>query len=503
MTISEDKYLEVIKRQLSDRKWRLNNLYNIVDKKGKKVKFKMNWAQEELYSNLWYLNIILKARQLGLSTFVGILFLDVCFFNDNMSAGIIAHTREDAEKLFKRIKYAYDNMPGELKALREATTDSARELQFNNGSVLRVGTSMRGSTLQYLHISEFGKICAKYPEKAQEIVTGALNTIDAGQYVFIESTAEGSGGYFYEMCKKAQETEKAKLKLTTLDYKLSFFPWWKEPDYRLPEYIEPKGELKEYFQKLESQGIHLSGAQQAWYIKKYEVLDDNIYQEYPSTPEEAFRGSAKGLFYGKCIVEARLGKRIGSVPYDPHALVHTAWDLGWGDYTSIWFFQIVGNEVHVIDFFQDNGKSLAEYIHHVKTKSYSYGTHIAPLDAAVHEYTNGASRLQVARSLGIEFTLVHGPKEKKLTVIEGIDAAKAMFPRCWFDESKCAEGLRMLENYRKEWDERLSKWSEKPVHDFASHAADSFRYMAVGMNKIENGKYNPENDSKALRAYWG
>ena len=190
----EDPSLIVLKRILNDPFLRLNSLYYIVDKAGKKTKFRLNWAQEELYKNMWYCNVILKARQLGLSTFVGLLFLDRCLFNDNVSAGIIAHTREDAEKLFKRIKFSYDNLPDFIKDERKATTDSARELQFSNGSYLRVGTSMRGSTLQYLHISEFGKICAKFPEKAQEIITGSLNTLASGQYVFIESTAEGSGG---------------------------------------------------------------------------------------------------------------------------------------------------------------------------------------------------------------------------------------------------------------------------------------------------------------------
>jgi hypothetical protein len=121
--------------------------------------------------------LILKARQLGISTFVSLLFLDRCLFNSNQHTGIIAHTREDAEMLFRRVKFAYDSLPVEIKALRMANTDNARELQLSNGSTLRVGTSMRSSTLQYLHISEFGKICAKYPDKAREIVTGALNAI--------------------------------------------------------------------------------------------------------------------------------------------------------------------------------------------------------------------------------------------------------------------------------------------------------------------------------------
>ena len=152
---------ESAKELLNDPYWRLNHLYYIIDKSGNKELFKLNWTQEKLYKEMWYCNLILKARQLGISTFVSLLFLDRCLFNSNQHAGIIAHTREDAEQLFRRVKFAYDSLPVEIKALRIANTDNARELQLSNGSTLRVGTSMRSSTLQYLHINEFGKICAK------------------------------------------------------------------------------------------------------------------------------------------------------------------------------------------------------------------------------------------------------------------------------------------------------------------------------------------------------
>lgn len=151
---------------LNDPLWRLNNLYWIIDKTGNKSLFKLNWAQKQLYQNTWYCNLILKSRQLGVSTFVCLLFLDRCLFNSNQHAGIIAHTREDAEVMFWRVKFSYDSLPPQLKTIRSVNTDNARELQLSNGSTLRVGTSMRSSTLQYLHISEFGKVCAKFPDKA-------------------------------------------------------------------------------------------------------------------------------------------------------------------------------------------------------------------------------------------------------------------------------------------------------------------------------------------------
>ncbi len=145
-------------QRMKDPKWRLNNLYFIVDKRGEKTLFRMNWAQEQLYDGMWYCNVILKARQLGISTFVCLLFLDRCLFNSNVSAGIIAHTLEDAQQMFKRVKLAYDSLDQELTKHITADTDTAQMLKFSNGSSIRVGTSLRSSTFQLLHVSEFGKL---------------------------------------------------------------------------------------------------------------------------------------------------------------------------------------------------------------------------------------------------------------------------------------------------------------------------------------------------------
>jgi len=187
---------DIGKDLLADQQWRLNNLYYIIDKEGRRVRFRLNWAQEELFDNLWYCNIILKARQLGMSTFILLYMLDNCLFIPDLRCGVIAHNLEDAEYLFRdKVKFAYDNLPEALRKWRSLDTPgktaTKKELMLNNNSSIRVGTSMRSGTLNFLHISEFGKICRKYPEKAREIVAGSLNTVQAGQHIFIESTAEG------------------------------------------------------------------------------------------------------------------------------------------------------------------------------------------------------------------------------------------------------------------------------------------------------------------------
>lgn len=488
--------IEKAEKLLADPLWRLNNLYWIIDKSGNKVLFQLNWAQKQLYSEMWYCNLILKARQTGISTFVCLLFLDRCLFNSNLHAGIIAHTREDAEVMFRRVKFAYDSLPAELKAIRSVNTDNARELQLSNGSTLRVGTSMRSSTLQLLHISEFGKICAKFPDKAREIVTGSLNALAPGQYVFIESTAEGREGYFYQMCKEAQAIKDSGKKLSALDFRFHFFPWWGHKDYRIDSQdLAVPEHLSSYFNALESQiNGKLESEQRAWYVKRALTQGEDMKREFPSTSDEAFEASNEGLYYGKQIVEARQQGRIRNVYYDANVPVHTAWDLGYNDSTAIWLFQQCGQEIHLLEYYENSGEALTHYLQYLKSKPYTYAKHLVPHDAAVHEYSTGLSRVEVARNHGTHFTVV-----SDIGINEGIDAVRNILNRCWFDEAKCSRGITALESYKKEWNDRHGCWSSLPLHNFASHGADAFRVLAVGLGKLES-KGLTATEWKQLRA---
>ena len=465
---------------LLDPHWRINNLYNIVDKQGKKGIFKLNWAQKQLYDDMWYCNVVLKARQLGISTFICLLFLDRCLFNPNISAGIIAHTVEDGQALFRRVKIAYDSLPDQIKGVITADNDTSQMLKFSNGSSLRVGTSLRSSTLQFLHISEFGKICAKYPDKAQEIITGSLNTVAPGQYVFIESTAEGRSGYFYDICRHAQEKKLKREELSKLDFKFHFFPWYGESSYRIGSVFPITKEMQDYFDYLKNMGIEIDEEQKQWYIAREHTQKDDMRREYPSTPEESWEVTNEGLYYSKQLTIARSEKRIGFIPYDDAIPVHTAWDLGFNDSNSIWFFQIYGKEIRLIDYEEGSGESLAYWLGVVKSKPYVYGKHIAPHDVMVHEYTSGMSRQASAQKLGM--TLIAAPK---VALIPGIDQVRNILNRCWFDEKKCAKGISALDNYKKDWDERNVCWRSQPLHNWASHGADAFRTLGTGLQIVQ------------------
>jgi hypothetical protein len=493
MTNQKNKNYEIAEKALSDPYWRLNNLYYIVDKRGKKILFKCNWAQEKLYHDVWYCNIILKARQLGMSTFVCLLFLDRCLFNDHMSAGIIAHTVEDAQHMFRRVKFAYDNLPDEIKKIITADNNTAQMFKFSNGSSIRVGTSLRSSTFQYLHISEFGKICAKYPDKAREIVTGSLNTLAVGQYVFIESTAEGREGYFYDICRKAKDDRDSDKKLSKLDFKFHFFPWWGQPDYRIGSPVTMGQDLHNYFINLRSLGINLDEEQQSWYALRQSTQQDDMKREFPSTPEECWEVSNAGTYYAKHLTTARIEKRICFVPYDEQLPVHTSWDLGYNDSTSIIFFQVYGKEIRIIDYVEGSGESLAHWLGVVKSKPYIYDKHLAPHDIKAHEYTSGMTRQASARKMGVSLLAV-----PKVEVIQAIDEARGLFNRMWFDERKCEKLLQSLDNYKKSWNERVGCWDSKPLHDWSSHGADAFRTLATGLFYITGAKTQAEKMREEL-----
>src|SRR5262249_44909018 len=194
--------------------------------------------------------------------------------------------------------------------------------------------------------------------------------------------------------------------------------------------------------------------------------------------------------------------RIGSVPFLPEIAVDTWWDLGVGDSTVIWFTQNVGREVHVIDYLESSGEGLPYYAKQLQSKPYVYGAHHAPHDIEVRELGSGRSRRETAASLGIGFQVV-----PNIPLEDGIEATRSFLSRCWFDRVKCERGLNCLQSYHKDWDDKLKTWRSQPKHDWASHAADAFRYLSVGHKtarpKVETVQEFPSTvDTRAQSVRW-
>ena len=468
MTLPKDLEL------LWDQKWRLNNLYQIKDAHGQQVTFKLNDEQTALYDGLHYFNIILKARQLGITTFFSILFLDLCLWNENVNAAIIADRRDNSQEIFQdKVKFAYDRLPEWVKDISSATRDNKRELRFRNGSVFRVGTTLRSGTVQFLHISEMAKICKEFPDKAKELVTGAINCVHEGQFITIESTAEGREGAFYDICQKAI-INKGK-NLSTLDFKFWFFSWWTCKSYKMnPHGITYPQKYIDYFTTLETKyNIYLDDDRRAWYVKKGELMGDAMFQEYPSHPEEAFFASNEGRIYGQKMAQARQDGRVGDVHYNPNSLCYTSWDIGYKDDTSIWVYQFVGSNIHFIDYYHNDREDLAHYVKWLRSKDYMYAEHYVPHDAASSNAGTGKTYVDVGRELGVHMRVL--PRESN--EMWAIERVRSNLHRCYFDESKCADGIRSLEAYKREWNDKLGCYRDRPLHDWSSHASKAIGYV--------------------------
>ena len=236
--------------------------------------------------------------------------------------------------------------------------------------------------------------------------------------------------------------------------------------------------FESYFKELQDKGINLSDEQKKWYIKKASILGEDVKREYPSTPDEAFEVNTAGLYYAIPISIARYQNRIRNIPFDRTVKVHTAWDLGFRDATCILFFQIMGREIHLIDFVEKTGTSIAEFAKILHSKEYVYGSHLAPHDIKVHELSSGVSRFDTAAKLGIPFSLV-----PDLSIADGIDMVRNMFPRLYFHNSQpVLDMVRHIENYSQKWDRTVGQWSGRPDHSPHSHCADALRYLCVGLD---------------------
>ena len=198
-----------------------------------------------------------------------------------------------------------------------------------------------------------------------------------------------------------------------------------------------------------------------------------------------FRGPILGAYYAKAMEESRNAGRITSVPYDPAVPVWTAWDLGFSDATAIWFAQVVGREIHVIDYYEASGVALGHYVRELRSRPFVYARHILPHDAEAKELGSGKSRTDTLQSLGLFDTTIL-PQHR---VEDGINAVRMLLPRCWFDAKKCERGIEALTLYRADTDKRFIDpntkqplLKAKAVHDWTSHAADAFRYLAEGID---------------------
>lgn len=506
----ESAEYKALLKQFADRDWRINNLYYVLDEDGKKVRYKRRPAQLKYSQESWLLDLIVKARQLGFSSEIAIQIIDLCIFKKNITAGIIDFTLDDAKLKLKKIKIAYQGLPLRVRQAVQMVKDNEEEIWFSNGSSVQVGTTHRGGTLQYLHISEFGKTAAEKPDVAREIVTGALNTISAGNQVKIESTAHGTNGDFYDMVQRAEKLQKEKKPLTALDFKLHFFAWWMDPKYRLPAASVPISfQLQEYFAELKAKFlIFLDAEQMAWYAAKHGTLgEDDMKSEFPSHIGETFFNSLEGTWFKREMTKAREERRVGHpIPFDSSRPVNTFWDIGvneLSDQNGITFHQTDGVRHRLIHYYENAGEGLQHYIKVLKeigdARGFIWGTHYAPHDINKREWIDNArNRIDIAADLGIKFEVVPKIDDKE----DAIEAARAMLNLTWIDSEHCQRLVDALDNYRKTWNKLLAQWTRKPLHNWASTGADTLMTGACGLKPEKVPSKGGRSKEKRRGSQW-
>lgn len=403
------------------------------------VPFKPHAFQEEIYNNIKRFSVLICHRRFGKTVLtINLLVkwaLQASSKRKNWRAAYIAPLFRQAEEIaWDYLKYYTSPIPG------IQYNNSKLRCDFPNGSRISLLGSDNPDSLRgpYWDIAVFDEYAQIRPKVWPEIIRPAL-TDRKGWAIFI-GTPQGKN-HFHALWQDAQER-----------------PEW----------------LARMYKASATKLLDTDELAQA----RSEMTPEQYEQEF----ECSFEAALLGAYYGPLIQDAADQGKISRVPHDPILPVHTAWDLGVDDATSIWFFQLgPGGEIRIIDYHEENGFGIDHYVKIIKEKPYLFETHLAPHDVKSRSMATGKSCYEVAESLGLKFSVV-----PKTEIVNGIQAVRSILPRCWFDEQKCDRGIQALKSYRKEFSERLSTYKANPLHDWSSHGADAFRYLATGMEFIES-----------------
>jgi hypothetical protein len=204
---------------------------------------------------------------------------------------------------------------------------------------------------------------------------------------------------------------------------------------------------------------------------------DMSAEEYEQEFECSFAAAIVGAYFGRDITQAEADGRLTELPHDPRHPVYTAWDLGYNDPTAIWFVQLVGGEVRWIDYHEERGRGLDHYALLVRRKGFRYAAHYLPHDIEAHDIGPGSVRREILERHGL------GPLRvvPRLPVEDGIEALRDVLRSSVFDEARCKTGIEALRHYRAEWNQARGAFIRQPLHDWASHAADAARQLALGL----------------------
>ncbi len=354
----------------------------------------------------------------------------------------VAPTYKQAKSIaFDYIKQFTAKIPG--------TSYNETELRCDlpNGSRITLlsgeaGDSLRGLFLDGVCIDETAQI---EPSLWNEILRPALS--DRKGFCYFIGTPAGMQNFFYDIYQYAMSD-----------------PKWLA-------YTAPVSRTK----IIDQEELDAAAAQMG--VSKYK-------QEF----ECDWIANIEGSLYGNIIKDLEQKNQLTKIAYDPGLLVHTAWDLGVDDSTAIIFYQQLGNQILIIDYYENNREGLPHYVQMIKDKDYVFGEHFAPHDIEVTEFSSGKTRREVAYQLGIRFKIL-----PKLPLEDGIHSLKMVLPKCWFDIDNTKSLITALRHHHRKFNEKMRMFSNKPIKDWSSHACDAARYMALAINELPREKVAAQN----------
>lgn len=399
------------------------------------IPYQPRTPQLEIHNNLKKRNVIVAHRRMGKTT---------CLLNELIKRALTTNKTDAryyyiAPFLSQAKTIAWDFLKYYTKNLPNIKINETElRIDFHNGSRIRLFgadniDALRGIYIDGVILDEYGDI---KPTLYKEVILPA--TMGRDSFIVFAGTPKGQN-HFFDLYEQNKDN----------------------PDFFCKTYKASETGLLTPQELAEA---------------KVQIGNIDLYnQEF----ECDFYGSVHGSYYADYIKQAEGEKRIGNFNYDPLLQVYTFWDLGIGDATAITFAQVINREIRIIDYYENNGESLTHYIQTLQQKGYLYAEHFAPHDIEVREFTSGKSRLEIARNLGINFRIT-----PKISIEDGINAVRSILPRCFFDKNKTDYLIKCLKNYKKEWDDKRQVFKSYPLHDWSSHSADSFRYLAVNIDNL-------------------
>lgn len=406
------------------------------------------WYASELHDNPARFKVIVWHRRAGKTVAtINHLIRDALTTNQRMARFMyVAPTYKQAKKL------AWDYLKFYTAPIHDrGTNESELRVDFGNGARIQLAgadnpDSLRGEGYSGIVMDEYAQMP---PSLWRQVIRPAL--ADRKGWAIIMGTPKGRNA-FCDLYENA----------------MWGFPLPSGERYRDPDWW---GDMRKASETKILPDAELAAARREMSPEEYE-------QEF----ECSFQAALAGAYYGKQMVAAEDEGRICAVPAEPRLPVITAWDLGMDDSTAIWFAQLAGRELRIVDFYEAAGVGMDHYAKVLREKPYTYDYHLLPHDVEVRELGSGKSRADTLAGFGIKVTAV---PTYPGAVDDGIQAVRNLLPRCWFDRDRCARGIEALRQYQREWDDKLQTYKPRPRHDWASHPADAFRMLAMGLRESQ------------------